>query len=151
MKVLNVLTTILFVAVFFLQFYNISHNYYSPSTTSTSKHHENLIDMEFPILLRICIRPGFIWEKLHQYGYESDFHFFLGLNKDNKSSFGNFGHFENGTFVSPSEILRNVGTVENIATVIAQIYIRDWKNRKLPIDLDELQLRCLLTAFYVIF
>ena len=141
MKVLLLLSTSLFVAIFFLQFYNISENFYNPSKTRTSKHHEDLIDMEFPILLKLCIKPGYNWEKLQDYGYESDFHFYAGLSRHNKSIFGNFGHFENGSLISSTKIFENVATVANIATVISQIYIRDWDNQKLPIDLEHLELR----------
>ena len=94
MRPLIFLSTILFVTIFVMQFYNIVDNYYNPSTTRTSKYHEDLNDMEFPILLKVCIQPGYNWGRLREYGYESDFHFFLGLNQNNKSTIGYFGHFQ---------------------------------------------------------
>jgi hypothetical protein len=71
-----------------------------PTHTVTSTVNRNLSDIDFPVLFKICIKPGFNDTALREVGYNNSFDYFLGISKYNRSLLGWAGHTPQGTAFS---------------------------------------------------
>ena len=87
-KIVNLLCFI----AFSWQFYDVVHEWISPSQTTVSVMEKNLREFEFPVIFKICMNPGFDSEALREAGYTSSWHYFKGSSKFNSSIYGWAGH-----------------------------------------------------------
>ena len=83
---------------------------------------KDLNEIEFPVLFKLCVTPGFKLEKIVGSGYSDLFYYFLG-----KSKFGNnygwAGHTSNGSqYSTPASILRDA--VVDIKEVLNHITLK---------------------------
>ena len=67
-----------------------------PTNTQTSLGETKLDMIDFPVLFKVCFKPGFDIEKLKEAGYGSITNYFVGKSKYNRSVFGWAGHKEGG-------------------------------------------------------
>ena len=82
----------------------------------------DLNEIEFPVLFKVCVTPAFRMEKILESGYSDLFFYFLG-----KSKFGNnygwAGHTSNGSqYSTPASILRDA--VVDIKEVLNHIRLK---------------------------
>ena len=74
----------------------ITEGYFWPDITHTDSYQEELHEIEFPVLFRVCIEPGFVEAELIQAGYDDFSEYFHGRSRHNTSIFGWSGHMKNG-------------------------------------------------------
>ena len=67
-----------------------------PNNTQTKLEETKLDMIDFPVLFKICFKPGFDIEKIQEAGYSSIWNYFKGKSKYNSSIFGWAGHKEGG-------------------------------------------------------
>ena len=84
--------------------------YISPTLTHTWQKDVGLGDIEFPILIKICVIPAYNITALYEYGYADYYRFFLGQSRFNESTYGWAGH------TNSSE---NLGTVEEVLSKVS--------------------------------
>ena len=95
-----------------------------PTKTHTNVEEVKLQDFDFPINLKICLRPGFNITVLQQLGYENFLTYVLGLSKFNPPSlFGWGGHTNDSRGVTSARSVLNAVTtnardVINIINVV---------------------------------
>ena len=91
----------------------MSRAYFYPSTSGTRLEEMPLKDLkEFPLLTRLCVRPGFDISALRRSGYYNTDHFFAGKSKFNgyRSLIGWAGHTEDGNvlFSGVEDLFKNL-------------------------------------------
>jgi len=87
LKTLWILANIVFTAFLTVQLANVLEGYIKPQTTQTWEEYARLDDMEFPLVIKICVMPGFNQRALREFGYEDTFPYFLGRDEyDNVNS-----------------------------------------------------------------
>ena len=78
-----------------------------PPETSTRLSERKLDDLDFPILFKICLNPGFDEDKIKEVGYYSLWSYFTGKgrwrNSNGGTVYGWAGHWENGSIVSSTK------------------------------------------------
>ena len=97
-KILNLLCCF----AFSWQLYGIMDDWIHPSRKTTDITEKKLEDLEFPIVFKVCLKPGFNITALKEEGYESFSGYFTGQSRYNKSIYGWAGHTE--TFQSKSTV-----------------------------------------------
>ena len=79
-----------------IQISNLAYHQIHPSQTVTSTQRENLSDIDFPVVFKICIKPGFNTTALTEVGYDNAWDYFEGTSRHNSSLVGWAGHKKNG-------------------------------------------------------
>ena len=74
---------ICFVA-FTIQFGNLIENYAKPSITNTNVEERKLKEIGFPLVLKICVSPGFNETAINNAGYKHIYNFFRGKSMYNR-------------------------------------------------------------------
>ena len=74
---------ICFVA-FAIQFGNLIVNFIKPTITNTNVEERELKEIGFPLVIKICVKPGFNETAINDAGYENSFGFFRGQSMRNK-------------------------------------------------------------------
>ena len=83
------------------QLFSLVREAANPTELKTSMSKESLSTFEtFPLLGRICVRPGLDVEKLAAFGYSDPSSFYMGVSRFNDSVLGWSGHMENGSVFS---------------------------------------------------
>ena len=59
-----------------------------------------LVDVEFPVLFKLCVKPAFNQTELEAAGYENSWGYFKGESMFNSSIIGWAGHTRDGQIVS---------------------------------------------------
>ena len=108
MKLMVIINSSLTVACF-IHLGNILYNFLNPQQPSIKHYEKKLQDMEFPIIIKLCIeskdeRSHELYENL---GYEDITEFYWGLSRYNSSIFGWNGHTINGTTLGSTEGLNH--------------------------------------------
>ena len=100
-----------FVATIFLtnQLSVLLKGYISPTLTHTWQKDLHLGDMDFPILIKICVIPTYNMTALYEHGYADKYRFFLGKSRFNESTYGWAGHTNSS---------KNLGTVEAVLSKV---------------------------------
>ena len=81
----------------------------------------DLDEIEFPVLFKVCITPAFKIEKIIESGYSNLYMYFMGKSRFGKI-YGWAGHRENGSEVSsPESILKDV--IVDIKEVLRSIVL----------------------------
>ena len=92
------------------QTYKLVENLVAPTMTHTHVKEVPLKDIDFPLDIKICVRPSLNSTILNRFGYNDKFHYMLGLNSD-VSYFGWGGHSNTtrgSALVSATEVLEAV-------------------------------------------
>ena len=83
------------------QLFSLVREAANPTELKTSMSKESLSTFEtFPLLGRICVKPGLDVEKLAAFGYANPSSFYMGVSRFNDSVLGWSGHRENGSVFS---------------------------------------------------
>lgn len=93
--------------IFIVQALQLVFQYRNPLFTATSVEYRRLRDIEFPILFKVCVNPGFNSEKLSQYGYSDLVGYFHGKSSKSSSFVGWTGHSDNVSLTRKGHILLN--------------------------------------------
>ena len=72
--------------------YLIAESYVWPTLTNTKSSQVQLSDIDFPVLFKVCVKPGFKYERLVKEGYESFTDYFHGRSRFQNDLFGWNGH-----------------------------------------------------------
>ena len=72
----------------------------NPKTTLTGTQKVGFEEIDFPLVFKVCIKPGFNDRELRKFGYRNSFMYLLGMSMFNKSTFGWAGHTPEGDVVS---------------------------------------------------
>ena len=130
-----VLANLVCTAILAIQLANVLEGFIKPTITRTWEEELPLEDMEFPVVIKICVIPGLNETELHGVGYRNAYAYFVGQSRFNKSVFGWAGHTQDSrTFGNVEEIIQKVTTygIENIFT---QIYV--WtRDEDFPIEIS---------------
>ena len=113
-KTVWVLANLAFTALLTVQLTQVLGGYIKPQITQTWEEEVPLGAMEFPLVIKICVVPGFNQTALREVGYEDTYAYFLGLdNIDNGNVFGWAGHTgDSGTFGTVEEVLAKVSDIK---------------------------------------
>ena len=84
---------------FLYQLGALVYSYANPNQTITKIEKKNLNEMKFPVIFKICIKPGFDAEELLRAGYKQAARYFVGESRYNKTLVGWAGHTEEGGIV----------------------------------------------------
>ena len=74
---------ILCISGFLVQLFQLLPTYFAPSMTYTEVTNVQLKDIDFPLDLKICVKPLLNQTVLQQFGYLSTYHYAVGGNHDN--------------------------------------------------------------------
>ena len=76
----------------FLQMGSVMEGYIHPTLTNTVVEEKNLKDINFPLIFKICVQPGFNDTAVIEAGYNSTLDYFFGQSAYNSSLYGWAGH-----------------------------------------------------------
>jgi hypothetical protein len=106
--------------VFLCQLFSLISSHIHPTQTVTRVEKKDLNGIPFPVLFKICIKPGFDRVELNNAGYKHAGRYFLGESRFNSSVVGWAGHLPDGKIkgnVSGKvclQILRNLTFFEGV-------------------------------------
>ena len=89
------LSNICCIIAFMVQALIITLNYLHPNQTTTDTFRHDLVEMDFPVISKICVVPGFN-DSVKRHGYAGTNDYFYGISKFNDSIIGWGGHFDGG-------------------------------------------------------
>ena len=84
-KILWILVKLACTALLTVQLAFVLGGFIKPAITRTWEEEVPLQDIDFPVVMKICVSPGFNQTALHEVGYEDTWHYFLGQSKFNSS------------------------------------------------------------------
>ena len=111
MKTLWISANIAFTAFLTVQLAYVLEGYVKPETTWTWDEHEQLEELEFPLVIKICVIPGFNQTALRELGYKETFSYFLGRDIYNNynATYSWAGHTKgSGRPITVEEVLAKV-------------------------------------------
>ena len=77
----------IFFVAFAIQFANLIGNFIKPTITNTYVEKMELKEIGFPLVLKICVRPGFNETAIKEAGYKHVYNFFRGKSIYNRYIF----------------------------------------------------------------
>ena len=93
LKTLWVSANIVFTALLAVQLSHVLQGYIKPQTTRTWDEYARLEEMEFPLVIKICVIPGFNQTAVREFGYKDIFSYFVGRkDSDYYTSYDWAGH-----------------------------------------------------------
>ena len=116
-RILWILVKLACTALLTVQLAFVLGGFIKPAITRTWEEEVPLQDIDFPLVLKICVSPGFNQTALHDVGYEDTWHYFVGQSKFNSSVLGWGGHTEDsGTCGTVEEVLAKISgyKIDNI-------------------------------------
>ena len=116
-------------------------SYFYPSKINTRLEEIPLKNLKsFPLLAKLCVRPGFDISALRRAGYYNTNHFFAGKSKFEKDHFvGWAGHTESGEVVSSvEELLKGLTRKSSLENYLARINVTTLSGEKIPMYIDDL-------------
>ena len=135
-KTLWILINITCAGILAVQLFHVLTGYLKPTITRTGEKEVPLQDMDFPLVIKVCVNPGLNQAALQELGYKGTWEFFLGQSRFNRSVYGWAGHTKNsGKIKSVKEILEHVGDskIEKIFSYIS-VYTRDAGIIDIPLE-----------------
>ena len=109
-----------------VQLKSVFINYMEPTVFNVVVEERDLQDMDFPLVFKICVKPGFNNTALEEAGYNTTFgplEYFLGRSKYNRSSYGWAGHTAtSGVKATVANLLSRV-SLHTVDKVIKQAQI----------------------------
>ena len=104
--------------------------------TNTEVASKTLQGRNFPLIFKICPQPGFKESSVfEQYGYKSEYKYFLGTSMFNNSQYGWAGHTNDssGPLTSVEMVYRNVSSF-NPEEIIKRIDIKLMNGDEVTLD-----------------
>ena len=123
LKTLWICANITATAFLTAQLGHVLEGFFKPTITRTWEEEVLLKDMDFPLVAKICIIPGFNQTALYGVGYDGTVNYFVGQSRFNYSLYGWAGHTEDhGIVGSVEEILElvsdnKVGSIQTIVSL----------------------------------
>lgn len=105
------------VIAFTTQMTILTHHLINPSQTVTNTVKRNLTDLEFPMVVKICINPSYNDTELYDVGYTYTWDYFAGISRYNSSLIGWAGHTSDG------KVFSNASDIQNRIITEAQEYL----------------------------
>ena len=87
-KRLWVMVNLFCTLVLAIQLANILEGYIKPSLTRTWEEELMLRDIDFPVIVKICVIPGFNEKALKEAGYDDTWSYFLGQSRFDNTTYG---------------------------------------------------------------
>ena len=135
-KILNLLCCFAFI----WQLYGIMDDWIHPSRKTTDIMENKLEDLEFPIVFKVCLKPGFNITALKEEGYSSIPGYFTGQSRYNSSIYGWAGHINNSQSKSTVEdVYKKVEYFPNIENALITIKLWAMSNEFYTIPLKSLK------------
>ena len=107
-------------------------SYVNPTNTRTWDEEVMLADIEFPLIFKICVIPGFNEKAINDAGYYDTYFYFLGQSLFDNRTYGWAGHTNNSEqYKTVQEVLTEV-TNYDIHDIIKEIYV--WTMDKIAIN-----------------
>ena len=106
-------------------------SYVNPTNTRTWDEEVMLADIEFPLIFKICVIPGFNEKAVYDAGYYSTYFYFLGQSLYDNQIYGWAGHTP-AQQKTVQEVLTEV-TNYDIHDIIKEIYV--WTMEKIAINI----------------
>ena len=78
LNTLWILSNVVFTVFFTIQLAHVLQGYIKPQTTRTWDEYARLEEMEFPLVIKICVIPGFNQTAVREFGYKDIFSYFVG-------------------------------------------------------------------------
>ena len=129
LKTIWISANIVFTTFLTVQLANVLEGYIKPQTTRTWDEDVRFEDMEFPLVIKICVIPGFNQTALQDFGYKDTFSYFLGREDkfNNNSAYGWAGHTkDSGRSNTVEEVLAKVSGYQ-IEEIIHSVLVYDIK------------------------
>ena len=95
-KVFTILLNVGCFIAFTIQMGLLAYDQMNPTQTVISTVRKNRSDIDFPVLFKICIKPGFNTTALKEVGYYDAWDYFAGTSRYNTSLQGWAGHRKDG-------------------------------------------------------
>ena len=121
---------------FSIQLTSVITGFLDRTQTNINKHEEDLLGKNFPIMIKICINPGFNDTAIIEAGYKNIFDFFVGRSKYNKSVYGWAGHTKDGGVVDSVKNIKEAVTLHTAQNVLNSINIWSITAEDFNINLD---------------
>ena len=127
-------------AAFLIQLWSVLESFLSPYLTTTRQETKPLRDINFPLVFKVCVKPGFDTSALEEEGYEvtqglGDF--FRGKSRYNSSLYGWGGHTSSGGVrAGVREVLERVAP-RNVHNVFGGVSIYSMTQEDIDISLDD--------------
>ena len=119
-KWLWVIVNLFCTVVLAIQLANILEGYIKPSLTRTWEEELMLRDIDFPVIVKICVIPGFKEKALQEAGYQDTWFYFLGQSMFDNTTYGWAGHVNQSETVE--EVLAQVSDYD-IENILEGIYV----------------------------
>ena len=116
-----------------IQLANILEGYIKPSLTRTWEEELMLRDIDFPVIVKICVIPGFNEKALQEAGYQDTWYYFLGQSMFDNTTYGWAGHANQSETVE--EVLAQVADYD-IEHIFQEIYVwtKDQESINIPLE-----------------
>ena len=113
LNTLWILSNVVFTVFFTIQLAHVLQGYIKPQTTRTWDEDVRFEDMEFPLVIKICVIPGFNQTALQELGYKDTYSYFLGREDsyNDNHTYGWAGHTKDLGTVHLNEIQTKSETV----------------------------------------
>ena len=103
MKTLKIILNVSLFIACIVHIFSILHNYLNPELPINKEYENNLGDIEFPLIFKLCFHQHNETRILQSLGYERIYMFYMGKSKYNSSLFGWSGHVRNGSTLGSTE------------------------------------------------
>ena len=138
-KTLWMLANLVCTAILTVQLGHVLEGYIKPTITRTWEEKVLLQDIDFPVVIKICVVPGLNQTALWEVGYNDTWSYFLGQSKFNSSVFGWAGHAEDsGTIGTVGEIMAHVSDYK-IENVFKRVFVWTKDGEDIDIHLEHLK------------
>ena len=140
LKTIWISANIVFTTFLTVQLANVLEGYLKPQTTRTWDEYARLDEMEFPLVIKICVIPGFNQTALQELGYKDTISYFLGrVSYNNNSVYSWAGHTKDSERSSTvEEVLAKVSGYQ-IEEIIRSVSVWDFEEHNLiyiPLEIE---------------
>ena len=123
MKTLLLLANITFTIILAAQLSQVLGGYFKPSNTRTWEEEVPLKDIDFPLVMKICVNPGFNQSALFEMGYDNTWKYFIGQSRFHHLMFEWAGHTKDLKLKgSVEKVLRHV-TVYGMKNILDSLVV----------------------------
>ena len=95
-------------SAFAIQLYGLLKHFIAPSMTNTYVEEVSLEEMDFPLNIKICVRPGLNSSALDKLGYSGSSYYVRGSSKYNQSVISWGGYDEKGAAITTAKEVINL-------------------------------------------
>ena len=134
-----VLVNFFCVSLLGLQLVNLCIEYIKPSMTITQERRVKLEDIEFPVVIKICMIPGFNEDAIREAGYDESWFYFYGQSKFNESIFGWAGHNNRSEVLGGVEDIFNRVRNGRVVDLLKRVKIRNNLGLSFEIPLEHVK------------